>query len=79
MHARPPQYLIPDGVLVVLIRETVNGSPERRLAAKFILDCLRRQRFKDELGECIDELEHQSLLDIAAEARTLALSLKLIP
>ena len=33
-------YAASDDVLVYLIGQSVNGSNERRLAAKFILDCL---------------------------------------
>ena len=73
-----PVYDAPAEVLVVLINESIYGPPERRLAAKFILDCLRRYRTPDEVAGCLHELEAQALLDIAKEARKLASALDLI-
>lgn len=73
-----PHYEAPDGVLVYLIGQTVNGSLERRLAANFILDCLRSYRTREETAACLDELEDHALLDIATDARELASSLGLI-
>jgi len=72
---RQPQYAAPDGVVIFLIHESVNGTPERRLASKFILDCLRTRQ---DLPAAFDKLEASALLDIADEARKLALSLQLI-
>lgn len=71
-------YEAPDGVLVYLIDQTVNGPPERRLAAHFILDCLRTYRTREETAKCLDELEDHALLDIAPDARELASHLGLI-
>jgi hypothetical protein len=72
------QYGASDEVLVYLIQQTVDGSPQRRLAAKFILDCLRRYQTREEIEGCIDELSKQSLLDVADDARELASGLGLI-
>jgi hypothetical protein len=72
------RYEAPDGILVYLINQTVNGSPERRLAAEFVLDCLRSYRTREETAMCLDELEDHVLLDIATDARALASSLGLI-
>jgi hypothetical protein len=69
---------VPAEALTFLINVTVNGSPERRLAAKVLLDCLRKYRSKAELTECVEELEEKALLDIAGEARQLAASLGLL-
>jgi hypothetical protein len=74
-----PQYGATEEVLVLLISETVNGSPQRRLAAKFVLNCLRHHYTKEEMEACLDELEHRALLDIADDARALASSFHLIP
>jgi len=67
-----PKHGATDEVLVILIRKTVTGSPERRLAANFLLSCLRRFETRDEIERCLDNLEHEALLDIASEARRLA-------
>lgn len=65
-------------MLIYLIDETVNGPPERRLAAKFILDCVRRYRAREDIEACLNELDDHALLNIAADARELASSLGLI-
>ena len=75
---RMSAYAASDDVLVYLIKQTVDGTPEQRLAAKFILDCLRRYQKREEIEGCIDELAEQSLLDVAGEARQLAESVGLI-
>jgi hypothetical protein len=78
MARDPPDYGAPDGVVVVLISEAVNGSPERRLAARFLLDCLRRGCTKQELATRLDRLEEQALLDVVDAARKLASGLNLL-
>jgi hypothetical protein len=67
-----PKHVATDEVLVILIRKTVTGSSERRLAAKFLLSCLRRFGTREEIERCLNNLEHEALLDIASEARRLA-------
>ena len=69
-------YPASDEVLVYLINQTVNGSPEQKLAAKFILDCLRVFGTSEEIEHCVDELEEHALL--AVDARAMARSLGLI-
>ena len=70
-------YEASDEALVYLIGQTVNGSPERRLAARFVLDCLRAGHTRGELEECIEGLEAVAILDVATDARDLAASLGL--
>jgi hypothetical protein len=65
-------------VVVYLIKQTVDGPPERRLAAKLILDCLRRYQKREEIEGCICDLASQSLLDIADQVRELAMNVGLI-
>jgi hypothetical protein len=68
-----------ESVLVILIAESVNGPPARRLAAKYLLDCVRRSATRDEIAVCIDDLERQVLLDdVVTEARGMATALGLI-
>ena len=72
-------YAASDDVLVYLINQTLNGSPERQLAAKFILDCLRTFQTRDEIATCIHEFEEKALLgDVGAEALHLAAEVGLI-
>lgn len=71
------QYDAPEGVLVYLIQQTVDGSEEHRLAAKFLLDCLRAHETPEGIAERIEALSGQSILDIADEARRLAAELRL--
>jgi hypothetical protein len=59
--------------------ETVEGSGERRLAAKFILDCLRAHETPHGIAQRIDALEGQSIINIAEETRRLAFDLRLVP
>jgi hypothetical protein len=62
-------YEMSDEMLTYLIGQAVNGAPERRLAANFLLDCLRR---RVDVGACLQNLQKESLLDIAEAARDLA-------
>jgi hypothetical protein len=71
-------YAASDDVLIYLIGQTVNGSNERRLAAKFILECPRTYDSGDQIAECIDELEDTSHFEVGSEARVLAEDLGLI-
>ena len=71
-------YAASDDVVVYLINQSVNGSPERRLAAKFILDCLRNYETRKEIENCIRELAEEALLDVAKDARELAEGVGLI-
>ena len=73
-----PVYAASDEVVVFLINEKVNGPAERRLAAEFVLYCLRAFKTPEEITECIDRLEDQVILDVADDARRLASSLGLI-
>lgn len=70
-------YRTSDNVLVYLIQQTVDGSPERRLAARFILDCLRTNPTQD-IAACFHDLEDLAILDVAKDARELAVKLRLI-
>jgi hypothetical protein len=72
------EYIATDEVLVYLIDRTVNGSLEQKLAAKFILDCLRKFHTSEEIAGCINELEHHAIVAIAEDARSTASSLGLI-
>src|SRR5687768_893895 len=47
------QYAVPEGVLIYLIQQSVDGSAERRLAAKFLLDCPRAQQTPKGIAERI--------------------------
>lgn len=60
-------YEAPDGALLYLINETINGGAGRRLAAHFILDCLRSYRTPEETEACLHELEETALLQLAAD------------
>jgi hypothetical protein len=73
-----PKYGATEEVLVLLINQSVNGPPEQRLAAKFVLNCLRSFHTKPEISACLDHLECEALLDIAGEARRLASEYHLI-
>jgi len=59
-------------VLVYLIDQMMNGSSERRLAAKFLLECLRRFETREEIAACLHELEDKAILDVSQETRQLA-------
>ena len=72
------KYEASDEVVVFLINEKVHGSPDRRLAADFILYCLRSFKSSEEIAACINHLEEQVILDVAEDARRLASSLGLI-
>ena len=56
-------YVATDEVLVYLIKQTMDGSPERRFAAKFILDCLRKCQTHEEIVSCIRDLEEAAIFD----------------
>jgi hypothetical protein len=71
-------YAASDEVLVYLIGQMVNGSNERRLAAKFILNCLRTYDSGDQIAECIEELEDKPHFKVGSEARELAGDLGLL-
>ena len=71
------RYEAPDGALVYLINETVNGGARRRLAATFVLDCLRSYRTREETEACLHELDENSLLQLAADVRELTSNLGL--
>lgn len=65
-------YAASDNVLVYLIQQSIDGSPERKLAARFILDCLRKCETTEEVEDCIHEMEEAALLDVSNETRQLA-------
>jgi hypothetical protein len=71
-------YAASDDVVVYLINQSVNGSAERRLAARFILDCLRNFQTRAEIAACIHTLEDEAILDVGREARLLAGDLGLL-
>jgi hypothetical protein len=66
------QYAASDEILVHLIDQEMNGSSERRLAAKILLDCLRRFDTSEEIAACLHELEDEAILDVTRETRQLA-------
>jgi hypothetical protein len=74
----PVGYGAPPGVLVYLINQSVNGLQGRRLAAHYVLDCLRSHRTPDETAACLHGLEHSTLLQLSADVRVLALELGLL-
>ncbi len=62
-----------DAVLIELLSESLNGaSPDRRCAAKFLLDSLRAGLAPDDIAEQIKEAEHRAASDFATDARGLA-------
>jgi hypothetical protein len=65
-------YDAPDCDVVYLINETLNGGARRRLAARYVLDCLRSYRTPDETAACLRSLEHSTLLELAADVQELA-------
>jgi hypothetical protein len=69
-------YRTSDNVFVYLIQQTMDGSPERRLVARFILDCLRTYQTREKLAACFHDLEDLAILDLANEARELAVKLR---
>ena len=71
-------YEAAPGVLVYLIGQSVNGARVRRLAAHFILNCLRSYRTPDETAACLHALEHSTLLDLSEDVEELASELGLI-
>jgi hypothetical protein len=72
-------YATSDDVVVYLINQSVNGSPDRRrLAARFILNCLRIYETPEEFEACFHNLEDHAILDVAKEAREMAKSVGLI-
>jgi len=70
-------YAVRDELLIYLLNLEMDGSPERKVAAKFLLDCLRRFHSPSEIVDCIHELEEQALLDVSAETRKLAANIGL--
>ena len=72
-------YQMPDEVLVYLINEEVNAPSEsRRLAAKFILDCLRVYATRREIAHRIEDLKTDAILEIAPDVEDLAETVGLI-
>ena len=72
-------YQMPDEVLVYLINEEMTAPSEsRRLAAKFILDCLRVYATRREIAHCIEDLKTDAILEIAPDVEDLAETLGLI-
>lgn len=59
-----------------LISQTVCASPERCVAARFILDCLRARHIREERSLSASRgLEDGALFNVAADARDLAKNL----
>ena len=71
-------YDLPDEVLTYLIRASLEGTFERQLGAKLLLDCLRRYRTKAEIEACLEEIRPTSILESGAEARRLASNVGLL-
>jgi hypothetical protein len=66
------QYAASSEIIVYLISQEVNGSSERKLAAKFLLECLRRFHSREDIAACLNELEGEAMLDVSRETRRLA-------
>lgn len=61
---------VSDAAMIYLIREMILGvSPERRVAAKYLLECIHRGVALD---GCIEQAEKQAIIDLVSEARNLA-------
>ena len=71
-------YAAADEGLVYLIDQLMNGSPERRLAAKFVLECLRNFRTHEEIAACIHQLEKEAILDVGEVTRHIASSVGIV-
>jgi hypothetical protein len=71
------EYHASESTVVYLINQTMNGSPERRLAASLILDCLRKYQTREEIAECFAEIENKALLNISEDLRRMAAELGL--
>jgi hypothetical protein len=65
-------YEVPDEALTFLIAASVTGPSERQLAAKLLLECLRRHRTSEEIQRCLDEVARVSMFEVAPEAKRLA-------
>jgi hypothetical protein len=65
-------YELPTESVTFLISMSMNGSPERQLAAKLLLECLRRCETVEEIQACMDEVQEHCVLDIAPELKNLA-------
>jgi hypothetical protein len=65
-------YEVPDEALTFLIATSLSGTSERQLAAKLLLECLRRYRSSDDVQKCLDEVARSSILEVAPEAKRLA-------
>ena len=63
-----------DEAVVYLIAHSLNGTDEQKLAANFILECLRHFQTRDQFGKCLDDLETRALLDVAKSAKQMAAS-----
>lgn len=65
-------YDLPEEMLTYLIGASVAGTPERQLAAKLLLECLRRFHTKEQVEACLKEIARTSILDIMPESKRLA-------
>jgi hypothetical protein len=72
MSRRLLTYEIPDEMLAYLIAASVDGPAERQLAAKLLLECLRRFHTKEQIEACLQEVGRTSILDVVPEAKRLA-------
>jgi hypothetical protein len=72
MGRRLLAYEVPDDALIFLIAASVSGPPERQLAAKLLLDCLRQFHTSGEIERCLNEVARISVLDVVPEAKRLA-------
>lgn len=77
-HRKVSAYATSDDVVIYLISQSVNGSPEKRLAARFILDCLRTWETPEEFEVCFHNVDDDAILDVAEQAQEMAASLGLI-
>ena len=72
MTRRLLNYEVPDEMLTYLIAASVDGPAERQLAARLLLECLRRFRTNEQIEACLEEVARTCILDVVPEAKRLA-------
>ena len=79
MTRRLLNYEVPDEMLAYLIAASVDGPAERQLAARLLLECLRRFRTNEQIEACLEEVAQTSILEIVPEAKRLASQVGILP
>ncbi len=72
MSRNSVHYDAPEDMLVYLIAQTMSREPDRRLAAEFILKCLRINGTPEETEACLNDPDDPELARIAPAVRRLA-------